>query len=73
MRVGLNLLPTAETLSKRMGYEFDVCVCVCVTKNSKQHPLSFRVQIYITLGSINYKLREGIHSLEVLRNLQNET
>ena len=50
-----------------------VCVCVCVPKNSERQPLGFRVQMYITWGSVNYKLREKDHSLEMFRNLQKET
>lgn len=56
-----------------MSYEGCVCGGGGVPKNSEPQPLSFRVQIFITWGAVNYKLRERDHSLEVFRNLQKET
>ena len=54
-------------------------ICVLAgegAKNSEPHPVGFKVQMYITWGSINCKLEKkggGSQGLEVLRNLQKET
>lgn len=61
-----------------MGYKFDMCVGWGGrgAKNSEPHPVGFKVQMYITWGSINCKLEKkggGSQGLEVLRNLQKET